>query len=103
MTPYGDIDPWWHRSGHIGSGNGLLPDGTKPLSLPEPKYLMSEVVWNSPKSNFTVSTHATILQNEFGNYIFFRLIRGWMENYKYQSHTFKALQESYSMMFYGIL
>ena len=29
VMPYGDID-----LGHIGSGNGLLPDGTKPL--PEP-------------------------------------------------------------------
>ena len=25
---------WWQRSVNIGSGNGLLPDGTKPLSEP---------------------------------------------------------------------
>ena len=32
MTPYGDIDQV-----NIGSGDGLLPDGTKPL--PEPMLI----------------------------------------------------------------
>ena len=29
---------WWHRSGQLGSGNGLLPDGTKPLPAPMLTY-----------------------------------------------------------------
>ena len=36
LTPCGLVTPIWHQSSlvNIGSGNGLLPDGTK--SLPEP-------------------------------------------------------------------
>ena len=42
MTPYGDMD-----LGTIGSGNGLLPSGTKPFS--EPMLTISEGLWHSPK------------------------------------------------------
>ena len=35
--------------GNIGSGNGLLHDGTKPL--PEP--ILTKKVWHSPKDHFT--------------------------------------------------
>ena len=53
----------------IASDNGLLPDGTKPL--PEPMLtLISEVLWHSLESNFTVSVEATILHNEFENHTF---------------------------------
>ena len=34
---------------NIGSGNGLLPDGTKPL--PEPMFTNHQ--WQSPEGNFT--------------------------------------------------
>ena len=34
---YGDRDPWVN----IGSGNGVLPDGTKPL--PEPMLILTSV------------------------------------------------------------
>ena len=49
---------------NIGSGNGLVPDGTK--QLPEPMLiLISEVLWHSPDNNSTVCTEAIILYNEF--------------------------------------
>ena len=44
---------------NIGSGNGLLPDNTK--QLPEP---ISEGLWHSPESNFTVRAQATIPYSE---------------------------------------
>ena len=52
MTPYGDRD-----LGNIGSGNGLVPDGTKPL--PEPMLIYHqwgplELIW----VNFTRDTSA---------------------------------------------
>ena len=41
---------------NIGSGNGLLPDGTKPLA--EPMLTYDEwVVWHSHGSNFPGYTH----------------------------------------------
>ena len=50
-----------------GSGNGLLPGGTK--LLPEPILTFTdEVLWHLPGSNFTISSQATILYDEFGNY-----------------------------------
>ena len=36
----------------IGSGNGLLPDGTKPLPEPILTIIFSEVLWHSPEGNF---------------------------------------------------
>ena len=53
---------------NIGSGNGLVPAGTKPL----PELLLnvtSEIQWHSHENKFT-SAQATILYNEFENYIF---------------------------------
>ena len=40
----------------IGSDNGLLPDGTKPL--PEQMLIISKVQWQSAKGNFTRDTSA---------------------------------------------
>ena len=53
---------------NIGSGNGLLPDGTKPLPEPIGWFFIYDFLWHSPESNFTANTHATytILYNEFG-------------------------------------
>ena len=54
---------------NIGLGNGLLPDGTKPL--PEPMLIfISEVLWHSPESSFKANTQATILHNDFANHTF---------------------------------
>ena len=52
---------------NIASGNGLLPYGSKPL--PEP-VLTSRVRWYSPKSHFTASAVATILNNGLVNCTF---------------------------------
>ena len=58
---------------NIGSGNGLLPDGTKPL--PEPMLtFISEVLWHSPESNFTVSIQAIILYMMSLKIILFKLL-----------------------------
>ena len=57
MTPYGDKDLV-----NIGSGNGLVPDGTK--SLPEP-MLTNNL---SPDSNFTENTYDIYRWNEFEIY-----------------------------------
>ena len=48
---------WLHIWVNIGSGNGLLPDGIKPL--PEPMLtIIQGVLWHSPQRNFTeVSVH----------------------------------------------
>ena len=46
---------------NTGSGNGLLPDGTKPL--PEPT-----LTFHSPESNFTASAQAIIRHNNFENH-----------------------------------
>ena len=48
VMSYGDIE-----LGNIGSGNGSLPDDTKPL--PEP-WLISEFQWQSPHGNFRIDT-----------------------------------------------
>ena len=53
-----------------GSGNGLLPDGTKPLPEPMLISLIGEIMWHSPESNFTASAQATILYHEFKNDVF---------------------------------
>ena len=48
----------------IGSGNGLLPDGAKPL--PEPMLIfVTEVQLHLPNTNFTDSAQATNLYDEF--------------------------------------
>ena len=58
-----------HMLVNISSGDGLVPDGTKPL--PEPNWpLSSEVQWHSPEITFTESAHATALHSEFKNFIF---------------------------------
>ena len=54
VTPYGDKDLGQHRE--FGSGNGLLPDSTKPLPEPiltkgSPEYaytLMEEMLYKFP-------------------------------------------------------
>ena len=57
---------------NIGPGNGLLPDGTKPL--PEPMVMSHcQGVWYSPESVFTPSTQRTILYNDLESYTFFRI------------------------------
>ena len=53
---------------NIGSGYGLLPDGTKPL--PDPMLTSGKVLWYSHESNFTVSAPGAILYNGFENYTF---------------------------------
>ena len=49
---------------NIGSGNGLLPDGTKPLPAPM-LILISEVLWHLPESYFTASVQTTIPYDDF--------------------------------------
>ena len=45
---------------NTGSGNGLVPDGTKPF--PEQCWLsISEVLWHSPESNFQEMFKMSIL------------------------------------------
>ena len=46
---------------NIGSGNGLLPDDTKPLPENQCWILIGKVMWHSPESNFTASAQATVL------------------------------------------
>ena len=41
VTPYGDMEIWVN----IGSGNGLLPDGTKPLPEPMLTYQWGPVTF----------------------------------------------------------
>ena len=48
---------------HIGSGNGLLPDGTK--QLPEPP--IGEVQWHSHENIFKANAKDTVLYIEFEN------------------------------------
>ena len=59
VTSYGDIDPWVN----ISLGNGLLPDGTKPL--PEP--MLTEHQWGSvvltSQEVLKISIHKTSLIN----------------------------------------
>ena len=80
---------------NIGSSNGLLPDGTKPLPEPTLTYglITKGILWHSPESSFTsaheltscVQRLPTLLQllpclpgaNELSNFFcrtFFRLI-----------------------------
>ena len=52
---------------NIGSGNGLLPDGTKPL--PDPMLTSYyAILWHSLESNMKKSTEATIFYNESDNH-----------------------------------
>ena len=64
---------------NIGSGNGLLPDGTKPLPEAMLTYqvIISEFLWHltyTCKSNFTVIVQATVLCDEFVKSIFLKLL-----------------------------
>ena len=63
VTPYGVMD-----FVNAGSGNSLLPNGTKPLRWP--MLLSSEILWHSPESYFTVNAQAIILCNKFENHTF---------------------------------
>ena len=66
---------------NIGSGNGLLPASRQTIMacclkssspyLNQCSNIISEVLWHSPGSNFTVSAHVTILYNEFDIFFFF--------------------------------
>ena len=52
---------------NTGSGNDLLPDGTKPL--PEPMLTNDQwVLWQSPDNNFTLNTQDIYRWNEFEIY-----------------------------------
>ena len=62
MKSYGDTD--LGQQLNDGSGNGLVPDGTKPL----PRLLISEILWHEPESNFTASSPTIIMYNECENY-----------------------------------
>ena len=53
----------------MGSGNGLLPDGTKPLSEPVLTYHQS-VLSHSPESNLTRSAHELNPYHVFRGYTF---------------------------------
>ena len=48
------LDAWLHQA----------------ITWTDVRLLISEVLWDSPESNFTVSGQATILYNEFENYPF---------------------------------
>ena len=54
---------------NFGSGNGLLPDGTKPLPKPT-LTIINEVLWHAPERNFTAIDPADILNSELENYNF---------------------------------
>ena len=65
VTPYGDIDLLVDAD----SGNGLLPDNTKPL--PETMLIYHQwVLWHSYEINFSGNTHDINLWDQFENYIF---------------------------------
>ena len=58
---------------HVGSGSTLAQVMSCCLMalshyLNQCWHLISEVLWDSPESNFTVSGEATILNNDFENY-----------------------------------
>ena len=56
---------------NIGSGNGLLPDGTNPLPelMLTTQSVINELLWHqSPKSKFTVISHDISLYNKFEIY-----------------------------------
>ena len=53
----------------IGSGNGLLPDGTKPLPGPVLIYDRRSL-WHSSDNNFVWSIQNINSQNVFENYTF---------------------------------
>ena len=48
---------------NIGSGNGLLPRGTRPLNEPMLIFI-GKVLWHSSECNFIVSAQATILYTQ---------------------------------------
>ena len=52
--------------GNTGSGNGLLPDGTKPLLEPM-LTIINEVLWHSPEDNFTRNAQDVYAGYEFEN------------------------------------
>ena len=54
---------------NIGSGNGLLPDGTKPL-LNQCWLIIGEVLWHSPEGNFTWNAQDIYPWRELENYWF---------------------------------
>ena len=65
---------WWSVAAssimvNIGSGNGLLPDGTKPLPEPMLTYHLSEVQWQSPEGNLTRDTSAISCWKQLENYL----------------------------------
>ena len=48
---------------NVGSGSGLLPDGTKPLPEPMLTIFISDVLWDSPGSNFIARVQTTMFEN----------------------------------------
>ena len=64
----------------IGSGNGLLPDGTKPFKHLNQRWLIiNEVLSHSPESSFTTNAQNTILYNEFWK-SYFEIIATFFQN-----------------------
>ena len=51
-----------------GSGNGLLPDGTKPLPEPMLSIDISAVLCHLPEGNFTEKAQANYLWYNFEDY-----------------------------------
>ena len=54
VWPYGDKQ--WVG---IGSGHGLLPDGTKPLLWTNVDLIIGQALWHSPKGKFTRNSQDT--------------------------------------------
>ena len=50
---------------NIGAGNGLLPDGTKPLDEPMSLIIYS-VIWKAHENNLKRNTHEFIPQQVLG-------------------------------------
>ena len=84
VTSIGDIDMWVN----IGSGNGLLPNGTQPL--PEPMLTYHQrVLWHSPKSNFTGSVKDINFEKFTCKITSTFLRRQWVKNTsQYISHSY---------------
>ena len=53
-----------------GSGNALLPDGTKLFIIVAVWFFICVVLWHSPDNNFTASAQDNILWNIFDDRTF---------------------------------
>ena len=55
---------------NIDSGNGLMPDGNKPLPEPMLELMISEVLWYSFQGIFIGNAQEIYPWYEFKNYLF---------------------------------